>query len=585
MTRFASIALQIAILLGLASPAVADDPQITLQVSATDIYADDVLTLVIKVSRHDQPIGTIDPAFDASNDFEFSQGSVMQGSQTTARLDGNRAVRAVRFDTSIQYSLSPRRTGTLTIPAATIEIDGTQYRTNPVEIRVSTPPVADFATVSLLPTDTVAYVGQAIPMRLAWEINRDIEDGRMIGDDLPLGAEIFSAAPTAADVQSSTSLNFMGKSIPAAVTRSTGGVGLKVDAPFRVVFDTPGFHTLGPVGVVFTARQGNATRRFSAESQPVTVDVRPLPERNRPETFSGIVGPCEIQTSLSSSSMRVGDPVTLTVRLKGELPPSRLPAPAVHLQKSITEALRLAPGGWVDGGEQGEWRVYSMTVRPQIPALKEVPPIEVSYFDPASAEYRVAKSRPIPVTVEASRQVTAADAIGAGGRAIAPETLPSAEPGIRANQTGKDRLIQESFDLDARLRSPIVFGVLFGAPGLWTVVAGTAFIARRSSPARRRRARLLRSAGSLARSADPSRRALAARSFVAAHTNLDPEAVTMLDAERLLESTRTEDRVTILNALRDAEAVDFGRAPPPSPSGTNLRGAIRSLARRLEDQA
>lgn len=42
MTRFASIALQIAILLGLASPAVADDPQITLQVSATDIYADDV---------------------------------------------------------------------------------------------------------------------------------------------------------------------------------------------------------------------------------------------------------------------------------------------------------------------------------------------------------------------------------------------------------------------------------------------------------------------------------------------------------------------------------------------------------------
>ena len=588
MTRTSPLTLTILAilsLLGFALPSRAEDPQITVQISAPEINVDQMLMLVINVTRHDQPIGELDPVFDSSDDFDFSQGSVSNGSQTSARLEGNRAVRTVRYVASVQYSLTPRRTGTLTIPPATIEIDGQQYRTNPLQVSVTTPPVADFASISLLPGDVVAYEGQAIPMRLSWEINRNIEEGRMIGDGAPDGAEIFTMPPSDAANQSGTSIRFMGKSIGAIVSTGVGGSGIKVNAPFRIIFDRPGVHTLGPVGLVFSAIQGASLKRFSSTSEPVSVDIRPLPSKGRPDSFRGMVGACEIESSLSTPTMRVGDPVTLTVRIRGELPPSRIPAPPIQLQQNLTDAFRLASSGWVDAGEQGEWRVYSMMVRPQNAEMKEVPPVEVSYFDPASATYQVARSRPIPIAVEASRSVTAADAIGSGPRSVAAETLADAESGIRANQTSEDRLSKESFGLDARLAAPVSRVILIGAPIAWVSVAAITLAMRRRTPAARRRDRLLRSALRLARSSDPQKQARAARAFVAAHTDLDSEAVTTLDAEALLSEVESDRAPVVLHAMRSREAAEFGRLETTPSASTDLGSAIRTLSRLLETRA
>lgn len=563
----------------------ADEPLINVQVSSSSIFADESLLLIISVSRSDRPLDGLDPEFDPTDDFSFSPGSLMQGSQTTARLQDGRAVRTTRYDVSMQYSLTPNRTGDLTIPAATIVIDGQRYRTNPVPITVGKQPNADFASISLTPTDVVAYQGQAVPMRLEWRIDRAIQGGRMTGDTPPRGAEIFSGVPGVESGDSRTTIDFFGKSIAASVSRGRGSVGLEVVAPFYFVFDEPGVQSFGPVGLAFTLVQGREERRYSATAEPVTVDIRPLPEQGRPASFNGVVGACEIEAAISDATTRVGDPITLSVRIKGELPPARLPAPPIDQQPALTDAFRFASNGWVDGGEQGGGRVYSITIRPRTPDLKEIPAIELPYFDPASAEYRIARSKPIPIKVEGTREVTAADAVSAGERGPATERVRDAELGVNANSFAPDRLRDESFDLDALIASPVVRSLLIAPPVVWAGIAGACALARRRDPVAARRARLLRHACRLAGSRDPARRDRGARAFVAAFTELEPDAVTSRDATTLLEGIEDNAVADVLGVLRSTEATQFGRVTDASPGGTDLPRSIRSLARLLESRA
>lgn len=563
----------------------ADEPFINVQVSSSSIFADESLLLIISVSRNDRPLDGFDPQFDPTDDFSFSPGSLMQGSQTTARLQDGRAVRTTRYDVSMQYSLTPSRTGDLTIPAATIVIDGQRYRTNPVPIAVGKQPNADFASISLTPTDVVAYQGQAVPMKLEWRIDRPIQGGRMTGDTPPRGAEIFSGVPGVVTENSRTTIDFFGKSIAASVPRGRGSVGLEVVAPFCFVFDEPGVQTLGPVGLAFTLMQGREERRYSATAEPVTVDIRPLPEQGRPAAFNGVVGACEIEALISDATTRVGDPITLSIRIEGELPPARLPAPLIDQQPAFTDSFRFASNGWVDGGEQGGGRVYSITIRARTPDLKEIPAIELPYFDPASAEYRVARSKPIPIKVEGTREVTAADAVSAAERRTATELVKDAELGVNANSFAPDRLRDESFELDALIASPVVRSLLIAPPVVWAGIAGACAFVRRRDPAAARRSRLLRHAYRLAGSRDPARQHRGARAFVAAFTDLDPDAVTSRDATTLLDGIQHDAVASVLGVLHATEATQFGRIKDASAGGTDLARSVRSLARLLEARA
>lgn len=562
----------------------AGEPSITVQLGAAQVYAGEPFLVQIKISRQDAAIDAIEPEFDQTSDFEFSPPSLMQGSSSSAHLEGNRAVRTTQYWLNIQYTLEPQRTGDLTVPAATIVMGGQRYRTNPVPIHVIAPPVADFASITLTPSDAVLYVGQALPMRLEWQINRDIQGGKMTGDTLPRGAEVFSVDSAQPVGDNPTTISFMGKSLRATAGRGASGRGLAVAAPFKIIFDEPGVHPVGPVGLVFTAIENGEERRFTASSNTVTIDVRPLPERGRPDGFNGVVGACEIESIVSDATTRVGDPITLSVRIRGEQPPERLPAPLLDLQHGFTDAFRIASEGWIDGGVQGDWHTYSITIRPRLPDTKELPAIDLPYFDPASGEYRIAHSRAIPIKVDGAREITAADAVSAGKRAPATgESLTDGEPGVWANRQQPDRLRNESFDLTRIAASPVVRSIVIAPPLAWAAVAGTLGVLRRRNPMQIRRARLLRSSRRLALGSRASveRQSRAARHFVAAFTDLDPDAVTSKDAATLLEGIDDPAKGQLLDALRSSEASAYGRAPD-APLDRSVGHAIRTLTRLLE---
>ena len=209
--------------------------------------------------------------------------------------------------------------------------------------------------------------------------------------------------------------------------------------------------------------------RSISRSQPVTLNVRPLPTQGRPANFTGLVGQFSIDASAQPTQVSVGDPIDLRVRITGPEPLDRLLAPDLARDPAFAGPFRLSADGLrLDSSQNSGSRTYSTTLRATSDRVTRVPPVELAYFDTRAGEYRVARSQPIPLTVRPTRQVTAGDAItvphadssSASRRAptslplpppIAQEPILSSAPGLRANSTSLAALRNQHADLRTSL--------------------------------------------------------------------------------------------------------------------------------------
>ncbi len=570
------------LLLATVASARAEDPNIKVQVSAPQFYVDSPLTVVVTVERSTGDVGDAPPVFDPTDEFIISEPTVMRGSGTTQSLVDGSLRRTQRYYASYQFQMRATREGQLTIPSASIVLDGQQYRTNPEHVSAIKPATADFATLRVEPDHVVAYVGQAVRLSINFESSQIPRGtGAFIGDTLPRGVVAMPGKQQPIANGEAVNVPIFGIEGYAFLSRDSTGTGTAFTMPLCMIAETPGTRTLGPISFVITDDPRWPREKYSVNATPVTLDVRPLPEQGRGEAFNGIVGACTIDAAISSPSAMVGDPLTLTVRIRGDVPPGRLPAPRLDLQGDIAGSFRLAPEGWIDGGVSGDAHTYSMTIRPLRADISELPPIEIHWFDPEASTYRVSKSRALPMKIESSREVTAADAIGRRPPTIARDSLADSPLRLYANTGGTGRLTDRSLDFASAWDSPWRSIVLIAPPVAWSVLAGLGAWIRTRDPRVVHRNRLTRRAIAMARRARrrPELAGVAARCFVAAHAGLNPESITSADGESLMEGMDSPHAATVLDALRSEEAVAYHGNSVEASQG--LVGAIRNLGRQL----
>ena len=201
-------------------------------------------------------------------------------------------------------------------------------------------------------------------------------------------------------------------------------------------------------------------------SRPVDIEVVPLPDEGRPGSFAGHVGSLDVSTSVNSAAVETNEAVTLTVAYSGTgnlrtLSPPDIEFP-VEFEAFPPEASdRISEGG---GSLQGS-RTWEYVLIPRAPGELTIPPVEVSYFDPASGRYGSARSQPLEITVigEASARE------GAGAVPTAVETLRDE---IRFIRIGSPRLRRA----DASRFAMGAFWVVLLLP---LVAAGGALVLRR----------------------------------------------------------------------------------------------------------
>ncbi len=126
---------------------------------------------------------------------------------------------------------------------------------------------------------------------------------------------------------------------------------------------------------------------FTKASQPVYVEVKPLPKANQPQDFSGAVGHFQVTSKLEAPGKRVpvNQPFSLKIRLEGrgnakvvELPPLQLP------QDLETYDTKVDSKFFRDGTSYKEFELFLI---PRKQGKFTIPAITISSFDTEKGQY------------------------------------------------------------------------------------------------------------------------------------------------------------------------------------------------------
>lgn len=215
---------------------------------------------------------------------------------------------------------------------------------------------------------------------------------------------------------------------------------------------------------------GYREKEVKIASPAQTLSVLALPMEGRPQGFAGAIGEFELDVKASPLELSLGDPVTLNMVVSGEGNFDRVTAPQMDGRvkgwKSYTASSEFVEEG---RGSRGR-KLFEQALVLKDAGVTEIPAMQFSYFDPATASYKSLHSASIPIQVQgrvpekrvvpAPVQQEASTEIVAGqppeGTAAAHVSLP----GLAPLKTGGDDLDQELSPLFTRSWFQIM-GVLF----------------------------------------------------------------------------------------------------------------------------
>ena len=337
---------------------------------------------------------------------------------------------------------------------------------------------------------------------------------------------------------------------------------------------------------------GGDWARIYTESQALTLNVKPLPQEGRPSLFNGMVGDFTIAVEAEPVAVRVGEPVTLKITVTA----------ADHLENIFFQPLRYQPLliNRFDIPEdrslplrEGKSKVYTQTIRPLNRQIKQVPPLQLSFFNPVSKAYVTVESKAIPL------QVSPADQVGIFGGTPIKNRLHTVKEGIRQNYENPDMLTNRRRSLLGWTHPALVLALLLVPPFL---VGGTSLATlfgekkhhiHRTAKAARAYKVFRKNAAHIAHG--PSMKGdiysgldRVLRAYLGDRLHLNPGALSFRDAQVQLAAsgadTQTLEELQSLFARCEAYRFTTAHNEPGDPKQIlrNAIGIIKSLERALK---
>lgn len=315
---------------------------------------------------------------------------------------GNRARRLWTFN----FHAYAEQEGSFTVPAFTLFADGKPVEVPAATLQRTSGDVSAQRPVELAlkaPNRTI-YAGETIPINV--RVSGGI-DGRLQNvTQLDLRGESFLVDQNSIIARQRKSISLQGGrpvvaiETDALVTPLRAGA-LRLHASTEVTLESP---TSGLAALV-------PGYRPLVEAMPLSLKVTGLPTNGVLPGFNGAIGEFHLQPpKLSSTQVRVGDPLTLSVTLVGEGNLATIPAPA--LPKSAgwqTMPPRLDPPQGISGG-MNAMRTFHYTLIPLDPGLSATPAIPFSYFHPRMERFvnLTIPAHPVTVTPAPDEEIAAA---------------------------------------------------------------------------------------------------------------------------------------------------------------------------------
>ncbi|MFM1769537.1 MAG: hypothetical protein RJA22_2066 [Verrucomicrobiota bacterium] len=322
-------------------------------------------------------------------------------------INGRQSMKVI-FD----YRLVARQPGDVVIPPLQGRAGGAVLVSQPIQLKVIPPSAAaqaaqqqqqltlsNLAFVRLIVPRTEVYVGEPIPVEMHlyfW--------GRAQDAHLPeLQADGFSLGPMPPHSQTQTQV---GNNPYNLVIRRVAAT------PARA-----GTLTLGPATSKLTLLLPNNDRRprgffdfgpsytpvpVTPASEAVAIRVLPLPTVNVPPGFNGAIGSYRLDFEAGPTNLTAGDPVTLRLAITGNGPVEALAFPP---QSDWRDFKTYPPSAKVELsdplGLAGTKR-FEQVVIPENHEIRNLPPLQFSFFDPQARAYRTLSSAAVPLNIRAA---------------------------------------------------------------------------------------------------------------------------------------------------------------------------------------
>ena len=135
-------------------------------------------------------------------------------------------------------------------------------------------------------------------------------------------------------------------------------------------------------------------------SNPVEIEVLPLPEEGRPDAFTGLVGRLEVSASIDRTDAETNDALTYRLEVSGTGNIRTLPEPELGFPSDV-EVYPPDVSERVDPTEDGVRgsKIFEYVIVPRAPGQVTIPAVKLAYFDVDAGTYAAAASDPITLTV------------------------------------------------------------------------------------------------------------------------------------------------------------------------------------------
>ena len=160
-------------------------------------------------------------------------------------------------------------------------------------------------------------------------------------------------------------------------------------SPFGDFFDDPFFNPPAATPVDLAA-------------PPLTLHVRPVPTDNRPPDYTGAVGQYRFEADVRPRELKVGEPLTVTLRLTGRGNLSTARPPSYTDTDTYKTYEPRQSGDTPDPSSDTGTTTYEQVVIPRTTDLTALPALTFTYFDPDADTYQTATAGPFPLTVHES---------------------------------------------------------------------------------------------------------------------------------------------------------------------------------------
>ncbi len=425
----AAAAGALAVLLSAAAPASAQHAE--LRASPAPYYAGVAFDIQISVTGFDedpQPVVSLKEPPGTSLNLAGVSPNISQSIQI---VDGRVSrSKTVRFN--FNYRFTAEIPGTYRIGPAVVTQGDKSSRTSIAQFTViDVPSAGDQMIRLLLPKDPV-YVGQRVQVKLQWWAEHSLmsklinpvarvplfdrgEDFLFIDSentDSPHGMVVETAAgavefPAQREIRRQGGKQYVVTSVERTMIPLKSGV-FEIPASTVVVDEALRWRR-----DLFGQRIPTQLRKIRSTDSPRTLSVKTPPSAGRPTGFTGTVGQAfAIEVKADRSVVTAGDPITLTITIKGKASLEGVQLPSLVAAGLSPEHFRV-PAGSIAGIVEGGAKRFEATIRVIDDKVTEIPPLRFYWFDPELQAYQSAASLPIALSVKAARFVGAGDVVTA----------------------------------------------------------------------------------------------------------------------------------------------------------------------------